>query len=122
MAPCHKGKRWGFLQVLTVLSARATCRPKRITQRSVKGNQTQSLKGRVVVTDRIHHLKPPDTCRTCPGKFANTGAVEPYCIEGPCAIKRPQKQDDVLVTRKSDWDAITGPITFPGENRKKGLK
>lgn len=66
---------------------------------------------------------PPEDhgyCRQCPNKVVNVYAVEPRCAEGPCANEQDSNDDDILTPRKSDWAALTGPITFPGQARKQG--
>lgn len=67
-------------------------------------------------------------CCNCRNNIPENTSNEPAsgsneCIKEACPAWEAMLSDsDVIITRKSDWDAITGPITFPGQVKKRGWK
>jgi len=67
-------------------------------------------------------------CCRCPRN--NTPANSPHkpsenpgeCRRNACPAWEDMLADsDVIITRKSDWDVLCGPITFPGQAKKRGF-
>ena len=75
-----------------------------------------------------HPIRHQRLCCRCTSN--NSPANSPHDpTNGPAECRRKAcrawedmlADNDVMITRKSDWEVLCGPITFPGQAKKRGF-